>query len=174
MNKKAIPFAIATSAYDIPLSFYKENNIKHILFDLDNTLASYKEKVPSDKAKELIKRLKENGLSVAIASNNTSERVHNFAKELDIPAYCALRKPFAGPLKKVIEKEKLNKNETVLIGDQILTDVYAGNKAGIRVILTKPLTPLDPPWTKINRVLARGKMRKLYKEPYKSQWKEII
>ena len=78
MNKKAIPFAIALSVYDIPLSFYKDNNIKHVLLDLDNTLASYKEKTPSLKTKELINSLKNLGLSVAIASNNTSERVHNF------------------------------------------------------------------------------------------------
>ncbi len=174
MNKRAIPFAIAKSVYDIPLSFYKENGIKHILLDLDNTLASYKEKRPSLKTKELIKKLKEAGLSVAIASNNTNERVHNFAKELEIPAYCALRKPFAGPLKKLMKKENLEQSSTVLIGDQILTDVYAGNRAGIRVILTKPLTPLDPPWTKINRFLSRNKMKKLYKEPYKSKWKEIV
>lgn len=174
MNKKTIPFAIALSVYDIPLSFYKDNNIKHVLLDLDNTLASYKEKTPSLKTKELINSLKNLGLSVAIASNNTSERVHNFAKELDISAYCALRKPFAGPLKKVIKKEGFKQEETILIGDQILTDVYAGNKAGIRVILTKPLTPLDPPWTKINRLLSKRKMEKLYKEPYKSMWKEIL
>ncbi len=174
MNKKAIPFAIAKSVYKIPLSFYAENGIKHILLDLDNTLASYKEKTPSKETKELIKTLKDAGLSVAIASNNTNERVHNFAKELGIPAYCAMKKPFSGPLKKVIEKESFNPNETILIGDQILTDVYAANGAGIRAILCKPLTPLDPPWTKINRFLAKGKMRKLYKKPYINMWKEIL
>ena len=48
MNKKAIPFAIASSVYEIPFSFYKENGIKHILLDLDNTLACYKDKLPSE------------------------------------------------------------------------------------------------------------------------------
>lgn len=174
MKNKAIPFAIATSVYQIPISFYIDNGIKHILLDLDNTLASYKDKSPSKETKDLIQNLKNNGLSVAIASNNTSERVHNFAKELDIKAYCNMKKPFAGPLKKVIMNEGFNPNETVLIGDQILTDVYAANKAGIRAILCKPLTPLDPPWTRVNRFLARGKMKKLYKEPYKHMWKEIL
>ena len=54
MNKKAIPFAIASSVYEIPFSFYKENGIKHILLDLDNTLACYKDKLPSEKTKKLI------------------------------------------------------------------------------------------------------------------------
>lgn len=173
MNKLAIPYAIAKSAYDIPLSFYKENGIKHILFDLDNTLASYKDDKPNEKTKELVISLKKEGIHVSIASNNTSKRVHTFAKDLDIPAYCALRKPFAGPLKKLLKREGMNPNETFLIGDQILTDVYAGNKAGIRVILCMPLTKLDPPWTKVNRFLSKMKMKQLYKEPYKNMWKGI-
>ena len=174
MKNKAIPFAIAKSVYQIPISFYINNGIKHVLLDLDNTLASYKDKLPSEETKKLIQSLKDAGLSVAIASNNTNERVRNFAKELGINAYCDMRKPFAGPLKKVIQKEGFNPDETTLIGDQILTDVYAANKAGIKAILCMPLTPLDPPWTRINRFFAKGKMKKLYKEPYKHMWKEIL
>ena len=64
MNKKAIPFAIASSVYEIPFSFYKENGIKHILLDLDNTLACYKDKLPSEKTKKLIQSLKENGYCI--------------------------------------------------------------------------------------------------------------
>lgn len=173
MNKKAIPFAIASSVYNIPFSFYKENGIQNILLDLDNTLACYKDKFPSQKTKDFISSLKENGFRVAIASNNTNKRVLEFAKELEIPAYCALRKPFPGPLKTLLKKEGLSKKNTVLIGDQILTDVYAGNGAGIKVILTKPLTKLDPPWTRVNRFLSKRKMKQLYQEPYKQLWREI-
>lgn len=173
MNKLAIPFAIAKSVYAIPLSYYKDNGIECIFLDLDNTLASYKDKIPSQEAKDLIKSLKEAGLKVAIASNNTSKRVNDFAEDLRIPAYCNLRKPFGGPLKKVMEKEKIDPNKTVLIGDQIMTDVYAGNRAGIKVILCNPLTELDPIWTKINRFLGKGKMTKLYQKPYIDLWKGI-
>lgn len=173
MNKKAIPFAIASSVYEIPFSFYKENGIKHILLDLDNTLACYKDKLPSEKAKKLIQSLKENGYEVAIASNNTNKRVLEFAKELGIPAYCALRKPFSGPLKSLMRKEGFSKEDTVLIGDQILTDVYAANGAGVRAILCKPLTELDPLWTRVNRFFSKKKMKQLYQEPYKKLWREI-
>jgi len=174
MNKKAVPFAIAKSAYDIPLSFLEENKIKVVLFDLDNTLASYKEKAPSKRTFQLIDSLKKAGIFVAIASNNTNNRVKEFAKDLGIPAYCNLKKPFSGPLKKLLQREHFNPAETALIGDQIMTDTFAGNGAGIRVILTHPLTKIDPIWTKINRFLAKGKAKKLYQEPYRSMWKEIL
>ncbi len=173
MNKKAIPFAIAKNAYSIPVSFYKKNGIKNVLFDLDNTLACYKDKDAPEITLKLVEALKKEGIFVAIASNNTNKRVLDFSKELNIPAYCALKKPFSGPLKRLLEKEGLKKEETVLVGDQILTDVYAANGAGIRAILCYPLTKLDPIWTKINRILSKGKMKKLYKKPYKDMWRAI-
>ncbi len=173
MNKKTIPFAIAESVYAIPLSFYKENNIKNVLLDLDNTLACYKEEKPSKKAFELISSLKKEGIFVAIASNNTNKRVTEFSKELGIPSYCGLRKPFSGRLKKLLAKESLKKEETILIGDQILTDVYAANGAGIKAILCQPLTNIDPIWTKINRFLSKRKMKQLYQEPYNHIWRSI-
>ena len=171
MNKKAIPFAIFKSVYDIPLSFYKENGIKYVLLDLDNTLVSYKEKKPNPRVHSLIDSLKENGIHIAIASNNTNKRVLDFASDLGINAYCALKKPFSGPLKKVMKKEGIEPKEALLIGDQILTDVYAGNGAGIKVVLTLPLTRLDPPWTKINRFLSKGKVKQLLKDEYKYLWR---
>lgn len=173
MNKLAIPFAIAKSVYDIPLSYYKDNGIEYIFLDLDNTLASYKDKTPSKEAKDLIEAMKLEGYKVAIASNNTNKRVTDFAKDLNIPAYCNLRKPFGGPLKKVMEKEHIDPAKAMLIGDQIMTDVYAGNRAGIKVVLCEPLTKLDPIWTKINRFLGKGKMKRLYEKPYKDMWKRV-
>lgn len=173
MNKRAIPYAMAESAYAIPLSFYKDNGIKVVLFDLDNTLSSFKDAKPSERTLKLIANLKENGIFCAIASNNTSKRVETFAKDLGIPAYCNLKKPFAGPLKKLIKREGFTKEGTVLIGDQILTDTYAGNGAGIRVILTKPIVAYDPIWTRVNRFLSKRTLKKLYEEPYRSQWRII-
>ncbi len=173
MNRNAVPFAIAKSFYRIPLSFYRENDIHFLLLDLDNTLACYKDEKPTPEAIAHIRYLEENGIVCAIASNNTSTRVYTFAKDLGIPAYCRLHKPFAFGLRRLLQKEKIDPKKTVLIGDQIMTDVYAGNRAGIRVILCAPLTKLDPPWTKVNRFFAKPKKKKLFQEPYRSWWKEV-
>ena len=76
-------------------------------------------------------------------------------------------------IEKYLSYPKFSKEDTVLIGDQILTDVYAANSAGIRAILCKPLTELDPLWTRVNRFLSKKKMKQLYQEPYKKLWREI-
>lgn len=164
--KRWIPTYRAKSIYDIPVSFYKENNIKIVLSDLDNTLDAFNVKEPSQRTFDLVKELNEAGITIMIASNNTSKRVHDYAEHLGIRAVCRLHKPSSKHLKRFIENEKFDSSKVVLIGDQVLTDLYAGNGAGIRTILTEPVTPLDPPWTKVNRILERTRRKKIYKMPY--------
>ena len=168
MKKKPIWFPTyrANSIFEIPVSFYAEHGIKVVLSDLDNTLDDYRVKTPSPRTQELVKNLKEAGINFYIASNNTSKRVSLYGKELGIPVFSGLMKPFSGPLKKLIEKQGFKKEEVVLIGDQVLTDVKAGNKAGIMTILTEPISEGDIIWTRFNRVFEKKKRKKILSENY--------
>ena len=65
MRKLYIPYAHAKSIYDIDVSFFKKENVTTLLLDLDNTLDSYRQKVPTPKALEL----KENLLNSTIEVN---------------------------------------------------------------------------------------------------------
>ena len=149
MKKKPIWFPTyrANSIFEIPVSFYAEHGIKVVLSDLD-------------------KNLKEAGIDFYIASNNTSKRVSLYGKELGITVFSGLMKPFSGPLKKLIERQGFKKEEVVLIGDQVLTDVKAGNKAGIMTILTEPISEGDIIWTRFNRVFEKKKRKKILSENY--------
>jgi len=53
-----IPDFYFHTIYDVPISFYKENNIKGILFDIDNTLEPYQTETPGVKATSLFETLK--------------------------------------------------------------------------------------------------------------------
>jgi HAD superfamily phosphatase (TIGR01668 family) len=168
MKKKPIWFPTyrANSIFEIPVSFYAEHGIKVVLSDLDNTLDDYRVKTPSPRTQELVKILKEAGIDFYIASNNTSKRVSLYGKELGITVFSGLMKPFSGPLKKLIEKQGFKREEVVLIGDQVLTDVKAGNKAGIMTILTEPISEGDIIWTRFNRVFEKKKRKKILSENY--------
>lgn len=168
MKKKPIWFPTyrANSIFEIPVSFYAEHGIKVVLSDLDNTLDDYRVKTPSPRTQELVKNLKEAGIEFYIASNNTSKRVSLYGKVLGITVFSGLMKPFSGPLKKLIEKQGFKKEEVVLIGDQVLTDVKAGNKAGIMTILTEPISKGDIIWTRFNRVFEKKKRKKILSENY--------
>jgi uncharacterized protein len=45
--------------------------------------------------------------------------------------------------------------ETVVIGDQLFTDVLGGNRLGFHTILVVPVAETDGFWTRINRRMER-------------------
>lgn len=172
MNKRFVPTFWAESAFVIPPSFYRELGIRVILFDLDNTLAPYYAKSVPPAAKTLVNALEKEGFTLAILSNNTTPKLRRFAHELGLTAYGGAMKPFGFALRRLLKKQRWAKEETLLIGDQILTDVLAANSAGIRSILTEPLAKEEPLWTKWNRLYERPIRRKLMREKLVPSWKE--
>lgn len=162
MKLKYLPDYLAKDIYSVPTSFYKEQGIKNLLIDLDNTLAPYYEKDPSASTKAFIDKLKNEGFKVFIASNNTGKRVKRFSRSLQVPCASSLRKPFAFKLKKLLIRYNLKRDETLLLGDQVYTDVPTGKKSGIRVLLFHPLVEKDQIFTYFNR--KREKKARKYLE----------
>ena len=70
MKNKYVPFAVAKSIYEIDIGFYKQQNVKILLMDLDNTLDSYRLYHPTEKAVKLIHDIEEAGIKPVIISNN--------------------------------------------------------------------------------------------------------
>ena len=52
-------------------------------------------------------------------------------------------KPKISGYQKAMELMGTEKGNTLFVGDQIFTDVYGANRAGIRTILTKPIHPKE-------------------------------
>lgn len=174
MFKSIKPFAHASSVYNIDIEFYTLLGLKYIFLDLDNTLDSYKKLVPSPRAFELVGRLREVGITPIIISNNHSERVINYAKVLNVECLCFAMKPFAKKIKKMMKEKGMNPDEVMLIGDQMMTDVKAGNRAKIKVVLTDKLVKEDQPTTHFNRLFERP-FRSYYTKHHKfREWRDII
>ena len=174
MRKKTVPFALAESIYEVPKSFYLEHGIRFLLLDLDNTLVPYSVSYPDERFLSWAKEMEDAGLSLCICSNNSGKRVSNFALAAGCQYASYMRKPFSGPMKKLLKKKGWPQEETLLIGDQIMTDVKAGNGAGVRCLLTEPLDSQEPPWTKFNRIFDRPKRKKIKEKGYAKPWKEIL
>ncbi len=174
MIKRKIPFAHAKSIYDVDLSFFKKHGIKVVLTDLDNTLAPIYQKDADEKVFDLVKRYKEAGLRLIIVSNNTGKRVKRFSAELGIENACWMLKPLSLRLKKFLKKQKIDKSEVILVGDQILTDIMAGNGAKIKTLLTEPLVPEDPIWTRWNRFFEKPTRKKLLAKHIVKEWEETL
>ena len=173
MLKRFIPFAHAESIYLIDLSFYKKLGIKYVFADLDNTLDSYKQATPLEKAKKLKDELEKIGIELIIVSNNTGARVQKYSKELGVRHFSSLGKPFSFKLKKIMKNASIKPEEVVMIGDQIVTDISCANGARVKSILTEKLVKEDQPTTRFNRLFDNPLRRKLKRKNLLRDWREI-
>ena len=155
MFKKFIPFAHAQSIYEIDVEFYKRNNIQTLFVDLDNTLDSFRAREPKEETINLVKKLKDSGINPIIISNNKASRVSGYAKMLGVEFLSSARKPFSKKIKNEIAKRGINKDNVMLVGDQMMTDVLAAKGAGIKVVLTEKIVKEDQWTTHINRIFDR-------------------
>ena len=167
------PFAHAKSIYEIDISFFKAMGVEVLLIDLDNTLDSYKLFHPTDKAKDLIKRLIDNDIKPVIVSNNRGKRVSTYAGDLQIDYINSCRKQFAKKINAYIKERNWDKNKMMLVGDQMMTDVVAANRAGLRVVLTDKLVKEDQWTTHINRIFGRPIRKKKKKKGRMPDWRTM-
>ncbi len=137
------PSAYVTSVHDIDLDSLREQGIKLIICDLDNTLVPHFTKFPTMQVKKFVDEVKKKGFEFVLVSNNTSKRVSFFAEKLELNNYIAnAKKPFPRSIKKTIENIGVKPQETVIIGDMIITDTLAANFVHTESILVQPL--MDP------------------------------
>lgn len=160
--EKYVPDIYKKNIFEIDYEKLKENGIKYLLFDLDNTIAPFSCRKVSAKVQDLFYKIKQVGLKPIIFSNSPKMRVKFFGEQLNIDIFSNARKPSIKGFNKVISKYKLEQSEVAIIGDQLMTDVVGGNKAGIVTILTDPIGK-DPFWTKINRIREKKVLNKLTK-----------
>lgn len=171
--KKFRPFAHAQSLYEIDPKFFISNNINTLMVDLDNTLDSYKLRKPSENAIKLIKKLKDAGINVVIISNNKHDRVKEYADVLDVDFTWYTGKPFPGKINKYVKEKGLNKENIMIVGDQLMTDVVAGNRAKIKTILTEKIVKEDQPTTRFNRIFDRPIRKRLNKKGLLVDWRKL-
>ena len=139
-----------------------------ILLDVDNTLEPYEHPTPTVDVTEWLESLHAAGIKTAILSNNNQARVDLFNKEIGMPAIARAAKPFAFNLKRTMKLLGTDKTDTVFMGDQILTDVWAAHNAGIRAILVPPINDKKDPFTRFKRVLE-GPIQRKYDRIHKEK-----
>ena len=136
---------------------------KGIILDIDNTLEPYEHPLPGDHVIRWLESLKAAGIKAAIVSNNGRERVELFNSVLSLPAYYKAKKPFKKNLKKAMQDMGTSVSDTVLMGDQVFTDVWAAHNAGLAAILVPPINDKRDVFTRFKRWLERPIIRKYEK-----------
>jgi len=127
------------------------NEIKAVIFDIDNTLAYNNEEKPSREVIEFILSLNTNGIHTIIASNNNEMRVKKFCEDLNSLYIHKANKPLGNKISLLLKKIKVDKKNSALVGDQIFTDVLCGNLMGMFTILVKPFDTNENNFIKFKR-----------------------
>lgn len=148
-------------SYDkVTAEFLLSIGVEGILLDIDNTLEPYENATPGDGVMRWLESLWSVGIKTAIVSNNNRERLDVFNRDIGMPGFSRAGKPFKKNLLRAMQLLGTDKDNTVFLGDQILTDVWAAHNAGIRAILVPPINDRKDVFTKFKRILEKPIQRK--------------
>lgn len=142
MLEKFYPKKYIDSVYQFPFHDFYKRGIKGVIFDIDNTLVPHGS--PADeKAVALFQMLKDLGMETCLLSNNKELRVSSFAGQVDSRYIYKAGKPSVKNYEKAMEWIGTDRKTTIFVGDQLFTDVYGANRAGVYSVLVKPIDPRE-------------------------------
>ena len=152
----------------IDVEYMNMHNKKVIISDLDNTLISWDSKKNTKKLTKWLNKMRKAGFDIIVVSNNSEQRVKNFCRKLNLEYVADAKKPLISGFKKALRKLNRQPEEAIVLGDQVLTDIFgAKNLGGARSVLVKPISKTDAFKTRINRyfeekIVSRLKERKQF------------
>ncbi|MDP2857849.1 MAG: YqeG family HAD IIIA-type phosphatase [Bacillota bacterium] len=133
-----------------------------VLVDLDNTIVEYRQYRTSDALEKWIAGLKSHGLRICIVSNSRRQALAaSLGAHIDVPVITRAGKPSRRALRRAMAMLGAGPSETAVIGDQVFTDILAGNRLGCHTILVSPLSRHEFPGTRLVRILERFVLRSL-------------
>ncbi len=148
----------------IDKEFLDKNNIKALVLDLDNTLSMHGNPAAEEGVENWLDEMRALGIKMRVVSNNTTKRVKPLAEKLGLMFTANGAKPLTFGVTRAVKAMGADKKETLVVGDQIFTDIIAGNLCGIRTVLVEPFH-LEKTWTfRLKRRLESVVFRRDYSE----------
>ena len=165
MLKRFIPDAYAKDIYSVNYKKLKDNGIKCILIDVDNTITPARDSVFYEELRVLFNKLKKD-FEIILFSNNLPKRVKKFGDYYNVDvAYISL-KPLSFKYRVILKKYGYKPSEVAAIGDQLLTDVQGGNKVRITTIFVEAMSEIDERETYLARKIEHEILKVFKKKKY--------
>ena len=161
--------------YEVTPEFLEARGIRALLIDIDNTLAPYEQPDPDERIRGWFDALAQRGIKAALVSNNHAPRVERFNSTLGLIAYADSGKPGKKTLIRAMDALGASREETAMLGDQLLTDSFAGKRLGLPSIIVPPIHDKTNAFFRFKRWCERPFIRKYAKrqgyEPYMAFWR---
>ena len=142
--------------YEIDPEWLRGLGVRAVLLDIDNTLVTYDDPEPTERALGWLGKLADCGIKTAFVSNNERERVERFNEKLGYPAEWKAGKPLVRKSRRAMNALGASPHETAVIGDQIFTDIRSGKKLGVALtVLVEPIKDKRTLFFRFKRLLER-------------------
>ncbi len=136
MKRLLYPAAYAESPYTLDYERLYERGFRGILFDIDNTLVPHGADTTPE-ADALLASVQRAGFKVLLLSDNGEARIARFMGNKALPYISNAGKPKPRSFRRAVKMLGLRKQEVLVIGDQLFTDILGANLAGLTGILVK-------------------------------------
>lgn len=166
-----IPDDYYASVLRIKPEYFAENNIKYLVCDIDNTLATYERHVADEDIRNWIDKVERTGVRIAFISNNSERRVYTFNTLHGFFTESRAGKPFTRKLKRLMKQMEATPEQTALLGDQIFTDVLCAKSAGIKAVLVRSMDVTGKPFLQLKKLFERRFIKEYHKRT-NTNWPE--
>ncbi|MGE4169814.1 MAG: YqeG family HAD IIIA-type phosphatase [Candidatus Margulisiibacteriota bacterium] len=134
------PSEILERVEDIQLEALIAKGYRALFLDIDNTLVSLKERNLSLQKLNWLSKAKALGFEVFFVSNNRSQRrIERFCKQAEVTGVYRAWKPFVYALQELAGEKGIDLEKSVVVGDQLLTDVILGRWVRAHTVLVDPI-----------------------------------
>jgi HAD superfamily phosphatase (TIGR01668 family) len=142
-NRVLVPDRYLTSVLQIRADWLKSEGIEALLIDIDNTLVSRDTHEVHALVRGWVTLLKNQGFKLFLVSNNWHQTVLQTARDLALPIYHKSLKPLPINFFRALSHLGVKRKNALVVGDQIMTDIFGAKLAGMRSVLVMPLTETD-------------------------------
>lgn len=155
VQKRFFPDLVQDSAEAVDYEYLASRGFRLVLLDIDNTLALHGSREADAYARRVVEKIQQAGLVPVITSNALEERARSFAESLGLDYIAQAKKPSIDAICRELDRRDCLPGQTLMVGDQLLTDVWSARRAGIPVILTRKRSREELLTVRIKRPIER-------------------
>ena len=154
------PDEIYSDLQEIDFANYARQGFQLVMLDIDNTLAQHGSSHADEFAREVIRRIQTAGLICWIISNGKKHRIGLYAASIELPFIAMSNKPSRRAFKHVCHVTGVEAKRAIMIGDQLLTDIYGARRAGCYAVLVHPRSEHEAWNVRIKRGIEKPLLRR--------------
>ncbi len=143
------PHRLVETVWQISPDEFRQLGIQGIILDLDNTLVRWQQDEMAVEVTTWLQALLAANIKLCILSNSMmGKRSQRIAEGLKSAYVLQARKPAKQGFEKAMQAMGTVPATTAIVGDQMFTDIWGGNRTGIYTIMVKPIHPHEFPYTR--------------------------